>query len=210
MKARRNPNCPVCGDEPTITELVVYGFDVRHSGGEGGRFRGRAAPQALENRGRAMDKGPVRDTLVLHPQVLADMLAHCRREAPHEACGWISGMRDAPWLRVGQADAGQAPLERLGAAGAGREQAADGEADAGLPSCCTASGPTRCAMFHPDPVRRYEMDPAEQFAVMRRMRQAGEELVAIYHLPTPPRNRFPRRRTSTWLTRKTRRISSSP
>lgn len=129
-----------------------------------------------------MDKGPVRDTLVLHPQVLADMLAHCRREAPHEACGWISGMRDAPWLRVGQADAGQAPLERLGAAGAGREQAADGEADAGeAPVLLYGQRAHPMRNVHPDPVRRYEMDPAEQFAVMRRMRQAGEELVAIYH-----------------------------
>lgn len=24
VKIRRNPNCPLCGDEPTITELIDY------------------------------------------------------------------------------------------------------------------------------------------------------------------------------------------
>ncbi len=32
-----------------------------------------------------------------------------------------------------------------------------------------------------NPLRRYQMDPKEQIDAMRDMREAGEELVAIYH-----------------------------
>lgn len=107
-----------------------------------------------------MGKETARDTLVLHPQVLEDVLAHCRREAPNEACGWISGVREAARLAGGQAGAGL---------GGGEGVVLHGQ----------RAHPMR--NVHPNPVRRYEMDPVEQFAVMRRLRQAGEELVAIYH-----------------------------
>jgi len=44
--------------------------------------------------------------------------------------------------------------------------------------------PTRCfeiANVAPDPATRFEMDPAAQINAMRAMREAGEELFAIYH-----------------------------
>ena len=47
-----------------------------------------------------------------------------------------------------------------------------------------AGSPYRCyeiANVAPDPAARFQMDPAAQIDAMRAMREAGEELFAIYH-----------------------------
>ena len=45
VKVRRNPNCPLCGDNPTIKELIDYEV-----------FCGSPFPSAHEN-GRCLDGG---------------------------------------------------------------------------------------------------------------------------------------------------------
>jgi molybdopterin/thiamine biosynthesis adenylyltransferase/rhodanese-related sulfurtransferase len=40
LKLRRNPDCPVCGDEPTVTELIDYEVFCGVESGDGGRESG--------------------------------------------------------------------------------------------------------------------------------------------------------------------------
>lgn len=98
------------------------------------------------------------DVLQLREEALRAMVDHCRREAPREACGIVAGVRYEP--------ASGAPA---GAEGAGRRVVALGQR--AIPMRNVAE----------DPVRRYLMEPEEQFRVMRELRQTGEELVVIYH-----------------------------
>jgi proteasome lid subunit RPN8/RPN11 len=69
---------------------------------------------------------------------LGKMLAHCRREAPNEACGLLSGR--------------------------------DGRVSGVWPTRNRLASPTE-----------YVIDPDDQFAVMRAIRAAGDQLLAIYH-----------------------------
>ncbi|MGE5553101.1 MAG: M67 family metallopeptidase [Betaproteobacteria bacterium] len=81
---------------------------------------------------------------------LAELLTHCRREAPNEACGLLSG-REGRVTRV---------------------------------------WPARNALASPT---EYLIEPEDQFAAMRAIWAADEELLAIYHShPATPAYPSPR------------------
>jgi proteasome lid subunit RPN8/RPN11 len=71
-------------------------------------------------------------------RAMEEMIAHCRREYPNEACGVLAGR--------------------------------DGRAILTVPMRNVHASPSS-----------YEMDPAEQLQVQRRLRESGLELLAIYH-----------------------------
>jgi len=69
------------------------------------------------------------------------MIAHCQRDYPREACGLLAGRGNA------------------------------------------ASKPYSMRNVEESPIS-YQMDPKEQLTVMKRMRQADEQMLAIYHSHT--------------------------
>lgn len=71
-------------------------------------------------------------------QALQEMIAHCRRDYPNEACGVLAG-RGAKAARA-------------------------------IPMANAHASPTS-----------YEMDPKEQIALQRRLREEGLDHLAIYH-----------------------------
>src|SRR5690606_3436479 len=93
------------------------------------------------------------DVLWLSADALRTVLHHCRRERPREACGWLAGR----WQPPGGPEGGRRGVTALGLRAYPMANVAE------------------------DPIRRYLMDPEEQFAVLRTMRRRGEELVGIYH-----------------------------
>ena len=79
--------------------------------------------------------------LILTKRVYEEMVVHCQREYPKEACGILAGRSD--------------------------------EADHVYTMTNVDASPIS-----------YQMDPKEQLRVMKQMRQAQQEMVAIYHSHT--------------------------
>ena len=76
------------------------------------------------------------------PKKLCDeVIAHCRREYPKEACGILAGRHGSVEQVYPMTNLDQSPIS-------------------------------------------YQMDPKEQLQVMKRMRQANQEMLAIYHSHT--------------------------
>ncbi len=76
--------------------------------------------------------------LKISVQAMEEMIAHCQREYPNEACGYLAGR--------------------------------SGAATAALPMTNTHTSPSS-----------YEMDPKEQLAVAKRLRDEELDHLAIYH-----------------------------
>ncbi len=96
-------------------------------------------------------------------QAMEEMIEHCRREYPNEACGYLAGIASAP--AGPRNDAGAGPRND---AGAGPRN--DDVATVSFPIRNEAASPTW-----------YEMNPSDQIRAQKEMRAKGLAPLAVYH-----------------------------